>query len=431
MANLRAAAGQVDLSPRPGLWMTGYAARITPARGVHDPIMARALWLDNGESALVIVSCDLLGLAPAAAAALRLRIARRAPIPAGNILICCTHTHSGPACMPMRGVMGRVDHTWLAEAGDRIVQLVIGLAADLKPARLSFAATTVAAIGFNRQAAGRATDEELSVLAVEAFDGESLATILAYATHAVVLGPDSLDYSADWPGAAAAAIASRRGGVGMVLQGACGDVDPLVQQERGWGQGTHDDAQQIGQRLAEEAAALLADAPRKSGVSLRVANASVAVALDRPPSPTELAEMTAAWERERTETTGAVEARTLAAMLDWAAELRQAMTRSAVPSSIAAAVSVAALDDIRLVGLPFEAYSDIALRIKKDLSPSRTVFAGYTNGLIGYCPTRRAKDEGGYGPAASARWFSGLLTPIGYGADDTLVREAASLARCL
>ena len=287
MGMLKAAAGQIDLAPQAGMWMTGYARRVTPAQATHDAIMARALLLDDGSTRLAIVSCDLLGLAADTVAAIRARIAGGAAIAAGHVMICCTHTHSGPASLPMRGVLGVVDAAWLRSAQERIVELVIGLAGGLQPARLAFAATAAPGIGFNRQFdrqdAAHPLDDELAVIAVDALDGGPLATILNYATHAVVLGPDNLAFSGDWPGAAAAAMAGKRGGIGLVLQGACGDVDPEIQHVRGWGQGTFEDVHEIGERLAGAAVDALAAARYSSDVRLGVASRMVAVPLDPAP----------------------------------------------------------------------------------------------------------------------------------------------------
>ena len=118
-------------------------------------------------------------------------------------------------------------------------------------------------------------------------------------------------------------------------------------------------------------------------------------------------------------------------MLAWAAELRQAMERHAVPAELRAEVFVAAINNVRLIGLPFEPYSGIGLAIKRNLRPGHTLVAGYSNGLYGYCPTRQAKDAGGYGPDSAYRWFGGALTAVGYGADEILAAEATRLAQSL
>lgn len=434
MGRLWASAGEVDLKPPVGGWMTGFAARIQPSEGLHDPLMARAVLLDDGETKLAIVSCDLIGFTPAAVAEMRQRIAAQSDIPAGNILICCTHTHSGPASMPFRGALGHVDRGWLGQAQDKIVDLVAGLPTALAPARMGYGSARVPGIGYNRQDEAHPIDEELYAIAIEDRDGHVIATLVNYATHAVVLGPSNLAYSGDFPGEVARQIQALRGGVGLYLQGACGDVDPLVYRERGWGSGTFEDARRIGQRLADEVARILSDAPRTDEVRLRVRSKTVPVPLDPPPSPEALAALAAGFEAEREKARAearAMDEQVALAMLAWAEELKGALEANTVPRTVPAELFAAEIDELRLVGAPFEAYSDIGLGIKAGLRPLPALFVGYANGLIGYCPTRWAKEQGGYGPDSAARWFAGLLTAIGYGADELLIREGIALAKSL
>jgi len=414
--------------------MTGFAARIEPSTATHDPIMARAVLLDDGATRLAIVSCDLIGFTPAAVADMRQRIAARSGIPGANILICCTHTHSGPASMPFRGALGHVDGKWLAEAQGRIVELVAGLPAALAPARLGSGATRVSGIGYNRQDQVHAVDDELYALAIDSMAGPAIATLVDYATHAVVLGPGNLTYSGDFPGEAARQLQAQRGGIGLYLQGACGDVDPTVYRDRGWGSGTFEDTRQIGERLARVATDLLGDAPWIEDVRLGVKSKVIAVPLDPPPSREALSGLMAAFEADRQKALAAsnsMEEQVALAMLGWAHELEKAIESHAVPRTVPAELFVAALNDLRLVSVPFEAYTDIGLGIRAGLKPLHALFTGYANGLIGYCPTRWAKDQGGYGADSSARWFSSLLTAIGYGADELLVRGGVALAQDL
>lgn len=434
MGKLWASAGEVDLKPPVGGWMTGFAARIQPSEGLHDPLMARAVLLDDGEAKLAIVSCDLIGFAPATVAEMRRRIAARSDIPASNILICCTHTHSGPASMPFRGALGHVDRGWLEQAQDAIVDLVAGLPRALAPAQVGYGSAQVAGIGYNRQDEMHPIDEELYAVAIDGDDGSAIATLVHYATHAVVLGPSNLAYSGDFPGEVARQLQALRGGIGLYLQGACGDVDPLVYRERGWGSGAFEDVWWIGRRLAGEAARILSDAPRVDEVHLRVQSKVIAVPLDPPPSSEGLAALIADFEAERERAHAEarlVDEQVALAMLSWAEELKEALEVGAVPQTVPAELFAARIGDLCLVGVPFEAYSDIGLEIKARLKPLPALCVGYANGLIGYCPTRWAKDQGGYGPDEAARWFAGLLTAIGYGADELLVREGVSLATSL
>ncbi len=428
---LKASAAQVDLNPPIGSWMTGFAARVRPTTGSHDPIMARALLLNDGHTRLALVVCDVIGFTPAVVADLRDRIARQSSIPAANVLISCTHTHSGPATMPFRGVMGYIDADWLAGAQQQVVELVASLPAALKPARLAHGTARVGGIGYNRQDPSHAVDDTLTVLAVDGADGMPLSTLVNYATHPVVLGPSNLQFSADYPGEVARALAKRRGGIGLYLQGTCGDVDPVVYRERGWGSGTFDDTRQIGETLAGAAIAALQGAVWMDDATLRAGSRMLQVPLDAPPSPQKLAELIAGFEADRQQARAAADVmreKVADAMLEWAHELKQAAGSGTLPQILPSELFVAAINDIRLIGMPFEPYSDIGLQVRAALQPLPVMVAGYANGLYGYCPTAWAKHQGGYGADESCRWFPHLLTAVGYGAAELIVAESVKPA---
>jgi neutral ceramidase len=432
---LEAAAGLVDLDPPAGIWMSGFAARVAPSTGVHDPVMARAVLLDDGRMRLLVVSCDLIGLLPVAVAQLRERIAAATDgaVPETSILVACTHTHSGPASMPFRGVMGFLDGSWSSRAAQRIVELAAGLTEHLAPARFAFASATVRGIGFNRQDETHPVDELLVAAGIDTEDGAPIATIVNYATHPVVLGPGNLLLSADYPGELARCLEAERGGIGLFLQGACGDVDPAVQRERGWGKCTFEDARGIGERLARAAITALHGAPRGDDTTIRVARKVIDVPLEPVPSGERLRVLVAGFEADRR--SAAAEPRnreaetTAEAMLDWAGEVAHALRTGPVPTSVPAEVFAAGIGGCRIVGVPFETYTDIALAVRRSLPGLTVAFAGCTNGLYGYCPAGWAKEQGGYGPGDSHRWFPLLLTPIAREAEALIVAEAVRLAR--
>ena len=428
----KASAAQVDLQPPVGSWMTGFAARIAPTTGLHDPIMARAVLLDDGRTRLVLVTCDLIGFTPVTIADMRHSIARKTSIPAVNVLISCTHTHSGPTSMPFRGVMGHIDTEWLAEAQRKIVELVAGLPAGLKPAQFAHASTAVSNVSYNRQDQAHAVDEELHAIAIDAVEGGAIATIVNFGVHPVVLGPGNLLFSADYPGEVARSLAERHGGIGLYLQGTCGDIDPAVYRDRGWGSGTFDDTRSIGELLAGAALDALNVAPRTTEVTLRVSGKMLEVPLDESPSPEALAELIAGFEADRHNAAAAgntMDEWIAAAMLEWGHELQQAVSAGTVQRVLPSELFVAAINDVRIIGVPFETYTDIGLHVKHNLQPLTVMFAGYANGLYGYLPTAWAKDQGGYGPDHSCRWFPRLLTAVGYGADELIVKEGTALGR--
>ena len=75
-----------------GTPMTGYAARLEPSTGVHDPMTVRALVIDD-VGIVVVDCCALRKTACGELGATR---------PAGllDVVIAVTHTHSGPCLTP-------------------------------------------------------------------------------------------------------------------------------------------------------------------------------------------------------------------------------------------------------------------------------------------------------------------------------------------
>lgn len=432
MKRLHAAAAQIDITPPPGACMTGFAARVSPATGTHDPLMARALMLSDGAVSLVIISCDLIGFTPSCAHAIRARIAAQLAIRPQAVMLSCTHTHSAPASMPFRGVMGMVDHAWLDSVINSVGELAASLPPRLQPACLTAASIAVPGIGYNRQDPSHAADDTLRVLALDSEAGHRIATVINYATHAVVLGPRNLLFSADFPGAATRILAERHGGVALYLQGACGDIDPLVYQQRGWGTGTFDDCEAIGALLANAAdAAVRTSRATPVPKPLSALTVRLLLPLDPPPSRHTLNELIRSFEAEqaaaRTPPGNPVDELCAAAMLAWANELSCALDANRVPTALPCELHVLKIGDMFIAGAPFELYSDIGRAFVAAASPRMLLCAGYTNGLYGYCPSAWAKAQGGYGADSSCRWFPNLLTPLAAGADALLVRALSSI----
>ena len=80
-------------------------------------------------------------------------------------------------------------------------------------------------------------------------------------------------------------------------------------------------------------------------------------------------------------------------------------------------MSVALFDDRLAIGFfPGEFFVEHGLRFKRESRVKDTVFAGYTNGALGYFPTIRAAAEGGYGATEA--------TIVEVGAGERLVSRA-------
>jgi hypothetical protein len=87
--------------------MMGYGARDGVAQSQHDPLYARAVYLESGEARLLWIQCDLCLMSPTQAAGLRERVAERTGLAPGCVLVGCIHTHSGPETGLLEQLLGR------------------------------------------------------------------------------------------------------------------------------------------------------------------------------------------------------------------------------------------------------------------------------------------------------------------------------------
>lgn len=92
-AELRAGAATSNITPDLGGEVVGGFLPF-PATHIHDELHARCLVLDDGKTKLALVVCDLLGLHRSVSVKAREFIEKETGIPATNVLISGTHTHS-------------------------------------------------------------------------------------------------------------------------------------------------------------------------------------------------------------------------------------------------------------------------------------------------------------------------------------------------
>ena len=216
----------MDITPPLGVALMGYGARVGRACAVADRLHARALALDDGPGrSLIAVSADLCLMAPEQARDIRDRISSATGVAAARILVACTHTHSGPDTGLGELLAGKPLPEWVPALCDGITAAAVEAWERREPAQLGWSRAD-AWIGRNRRLTDAAIDPAVDVLRVDAVSGRPIAVLFRHSCHGTVRGHDNLEISADWPGAACAAIESATGAVAVFLLGSHADVDP-------------------------------------------------------------------------------------------------------------------------------------------------------------------------------------------------------------
>ena len=237
---------KVDITPRVGVELCGFGAYLNRhSIAVRDRLWARAMAIQHGETTLLLISCDLIGVTSEMTRRARAHIAREIGLPPTAIMLQATHTHSGPATMPLIG-WGDPDQPYLELLPARIARAGVEAVAALTTATLRHAAVPCEGIGLNREydrdapplaevldeawrpAKPELTDTVCHVLAAET-GGRLLGFLSYFGCHPVVCCETTRYIHGDFVGVATNLLEREHpGAVGLFLQGAQGDVNSCV-----------------------------------------------------------------------------------------------------------------------------------------------------------------------------------------------------------
>jgi len=414
----QAGAASVDITPEMPMWLSGYGSRDRPGDEVAAPIHAKALALrDASGRTAVFVTLDLLGVHRALRESVVARVAERHGLDPNYLLFNASHTHSGPELRIVDTSLGRVDEErrdrverYQAFLEDRIVQAVDEALADLAPAQVAFSKAR-AGFAMNRRAdyslppdhprAGKRpnpagpVDHEVPVLSVSGGDGGLRAVLFGYACHATTTGDYRLH--GDYPGFAQAHLEEAHpGAVALFLTGCGGDQNPHPRRDMVPGLEGLELARQHGRTLALAVEAALHAHPVPLRPSLESVLEDVDLAYLPPPSREEL--------QERLESSRSVEREHAQVLLE------HLEREGGLPTHYPYPVQVMRVgDELTLVGLASEVVVDYSLRLKAELPDPEVWVAAYCNDFMGYLPSRRIWEEGGYEGGDSMTFSSATL----------------------
>lgn len=217
-AQFRVGASRVDYTP---------ATMPRNIIGVLDPIYVRSVVVDNGRTRAALITVDAGGISTDLYNKVSARALQELNIPATQLLLSATHTHSVPG-QPV------------ATVEEKIIQSLREAVTRLQPARMAWG-TGVSYINVNRDRVDPLTnrwwegpnyegvsDKTVAVVRFETLAGAPIAVYYNYAVHAVLTG--TLDkISGDIHGATSRYIEDSLGGnaVALFASGAAGDQNPI------------------------------------------------------------------------------------------------------------------------------------------------------------------------------------------------------------
>ncbi len=339
------------------------------ASSVGDDLFTKAVVLSDRDTLYAIVSNDLIWLPRRFVRRVRDLISRSAAVRPENVMIACTHTHSGPDTLDWYAFAPPVPDWWLEWLAQTIASTVYRALQDMRDCTLRRGqAAFPFAVNRRRPVEGRIyrepheqgpTDQRLSVIAFAAGDRD-LGGIVHAGMHPVILGADSHVVSGDWCGVATAELGARRGGTWLFLNGAAGDNNPRI-----WsGNNSYDAMRDVGCAVADCAESALASASPLAVETIE--SRTTDGRFGERPHPYLSVE-----QRRRADEEGGLHVES------------QTIRLGALP----------------IVAMGGECLFDTARAIETAVGDCLVV--SYANDYVGYLPTPDQYREGGYEPAAS------------------------------
>lgn len=196
---LKAGTSLIDISPKKGIALAGYPHCPRYNTGVHDPLYASCLYLNNGRREVVIVTLDLLYIGKRLVKKLREKIGV-------DIMFCASHTHSGPwASTPLASeIYEKIypDEGYIEELLQKLELAIRDAMKNTFDAQIGTGIGYCGAeqgVGGNRRIPGGVCDPSVNVLAVRDTQGTVRACMLNYTLHPTFLHAESTVVSADYP----------------------------------------------------------------------------------------------------------------------------------------------------------------------------------------------------------------------------------------
>ena len=409
---LRVGTGEVVITPPAGMPMAGYYS-MRLLKGVHDDLHAKAIVIATGDHQAAIVACDLIGIPPAVVEEARQLIQTGTGIPAENVMISATHSHTGPL-IPGDGARdgayggnSPIARAYRAELPRKIAESVRLAYTHLAPARVSFGKGKEDSISFNRRffmkdgsvgwnpgklnpnivkPAGP-IDPDVPVVFFESLTGEPLATYVNFALHQDTVGGE--EASSDYAYALSQFLAKVKGPhmLTVFTIGAAGNINHIDVKSASPQKG-HEEAARIGAILSGEVMKTYARMePLRAG---QVQTVHRSLKLD-------LAPLNPGDEERANAIAKQVDAGAKVSFLDTVFAFRALDTAARDRVPLDAEVQVIALgDQIAWVGLPGEVFTELGTAIKQASPFPLTIVAELAHGPVTYLPNAAAFPQGNY-----------------------------------
>jgi hypothetical protein len=410
MATLQAGATKVEITPDLGHNLAGWID-VRPATRQASPILAHALALATEQTQVILITCDLVGMGEDLRKRIEEAIQEQCGVPPHQLFILPSHNHYGPSVSgSYADSTERTTQEMLYTEGlIRKFTTAARMALDkLNPAYLR--------IGYGEErtycrnsrfwrkdgtinwvgkrdtdfaSESGINDPQVGVIHIADEQDHTIATLYNLACHANAAEPDGFSaISWDWPGYTSQIVEANLGGEAFFLIGACGNVHPIREG--------------IAREMGEEIGSIVVNAVKDSQViastPLKVLRQEITIPSRdfRTFDPQQIeAICSQLWDDE-----------TRRKVQDIFMHILSDLQGKTIPDHTRQ-LRALVLGDLALLYIPGEPFAELGQLVKTRSPFPYTFIVESLSESLGYIPTRKAYEEGGYQPAVGTRLAPG------------------------
>ena len=423
---LKAGVAREIITPKLGGLFLGYGSP-RGSTAVHDDLTVTALTLEQGKTRVVLMSVTLCIIGNDLCAKLRELCGEAAGVPASHVIVAATHTHSGP-------ITASFDLDVDTEYIDEILipKSIAAVKASVQGMKLTTmgVATTNTLVGINRrqllpnnrvilgQNRWGIYDPEMTVISFRGEDGKSFANIVHCTAHCTAIGNSpNTEVSRDWAGTMIDRLDQETGAITMFFNGMQGDVSPRMANGRSTGSGMAD-AIEVGAMAGLDAVRAYKDIRVYRNEDVVVATGQVRLP-HAPIMPLEEA------KQELAKIEAAAPSRFSTGRKNLLTKVIELHSKGETGEShFVYDQTLVRVGSVVFVPVPFEAFSEISLRLRDYSKFGHTLALGCTNGGNNYLPSQDQIVRGGY---EIDMWMWSAPRRVAENADVHLINENIKL----
>ncbi len=392
-------AAKATITPEVGGNLMGYNPTIY-SESINDDLTATAFTFEQGQTKALLITVSLCVIGFDINEEIVSMLSEKFDIPKYNIILCATHTHSGPITKFQAG-WGDIDRKYIDEKMiPGILEAVEKAVSSKVPVKVGIGQGE-SLVGCNRRqqmpdntiALGQnpwaPLNKNMTVISFKDEDGNIVANIIHYGCHGTAAGGNK-QVTRDWPGVMEDALTRDTGGVSAFINGPQGDVGPRATNGRTTGAGNIAYAIELGGYAARDAKTIFDSIKAYHDADLSVFGGFVEIPVDKRLSVEEATKLLEPYKDKTVNSLGGFRNYYESVINSYDEGYVDVPARKIQQTIIR-------IGDVAIVSFPFEMFTEIGMRIDTYCKDIPYVLSlSNANGSGNYFVTEDQICRGGY-----------------------------------